>query len=213
MNSTGRGGRHLGRVVGGYRAKPSGENPHDFFPTPPEVTKAFWEAVGPSLPDGLWCEPAVGDGHIINAVGPREAWATYDIRDVPAPALSVLHYPSTDWLSLPLPSTGRAGVDHEASYEVIITNPPFYLAEEFVRASLARATHVVMLLRLAFLETRKREDLHKEFPSDVYVLSRRPSFMANGATDSCAYAWFVWGPGRGGRWEILETPKTTRKKA
>ena len=95
---------------------------------------------------------------------------------------------------------------------MIITNPPFYLAEQFVRKSLSCATHVAMLLRLAFLETRKREALHEEFPSDVYVLSRRPSFMSNGATDSCAYAWFVWGPGRGNRWEILKTPQTNKER-
>jgi hypothetical protein len=28
----------------------------------------------------------------------------------------------------------------------------------------------------------------------------RPSFTPDGKTDSAAYAWLVWGPGRGGRW-------------
>lgn len=186
--------------VGGFRAKPSGDNPHDFFPTPPGVTRAFMDAVGDSLPDGLWCEPAVGPGGIIEAVGKREAWATYDIREVPWHPLSD-HHEQADFLSLDLPPH---------SFDVCITNPPFYLAEEFVRKALSCSTHVVMLLRLAFLETRRREALHAEHPSDVYVLSRRPSFMANGATDSCAYAWFVWGPGRGGKWSILRTPETKR---
>ncbi len=49
-----------------------------------------------------------------------------------------------------------------------------------------------------------------EFPCDVFVLSRRPSFLGNGMTDSSAYAWFVWGPGRGGRWSLLKTPETTK---
>lgn len=26
----------------------------------------------------------------------------------------------------------------------------------------------------------------------------------HGKTDSAAYAWFVWGPGRGNRWHILD---------
>ncbi len=184
--------------VGGFRAKPSAENPHDFFPTPPGVTKAFIESC--PLPDGLWCEPAVGAGHIIEAVGKRAAWATYDIRDVDRPALSSHHVSQYDFLKH----------DETLRFDVIITNPPFYLAEEFVRKALRCADHVAMLLRLAFLESRKREVFHAEYSSDVYVLSRRPSFLGNGATDSSAYAWFVWGPGRGGRWEILKTPETTK---
>ncbi len=194
MNSKNRHG------VGGYRAKPSGENPHDFFPTPHGVTKAFIDAC--PLPDGLWCEPAVGSGHIIEAVGPRAAWATYDIREVPKPELSAHHVAPYDFLKH----------DERLRFDVIITNPPFYLAEEFVRKALACADHVAMLLRLAFLESRKREQFHQQHRADVYVLSRRPSFMANGATDSCAYGWFVWGPGRGGRWEILRTPETGKAK-
>lgn len=188
-------------AVGGFRAKPSAENPHDFFPTPPGVTKAFIEAC--PLPDGLWCEPAVGAGHIIEAVGPRAAWATFDIRPVARPELSDHHVPQYDFLEH----------DESKRFNVIITNPPFYRAEEFVRKALSCADHVAMLLRLAFLESRKREALHAEYPSDVYVLSRRPSFLANGATDSSAYAWFVWGPARGGKWSILRTPETTKEAA
>jgi hypothetical protein len=184
--------------IGGFRAKPSGENPHDFYPTPPEVTQAFIAAC--PLPDGLWCEPAVGDGHIIEAVGKREAWATFDVRDVTRHALSD-HHEQLDFLTL----------DEGIRFDVIITNPPFYLAEEFVRKALKHADHVAMLLRLAFLESRRREAFHAEYPADVYVLSRRPSFQANGATDNSAYGWFVWGPERGGRWSLLKTAATRKK--
>lgn len=188
--------------VGGYRAKPSGDNPHDFFPTPEPVTRAFLDAC--QLPDGTWCEPACGDGAIVRAVGPRNLWLTYDVRDVPAPATGELdlHMPCTDWLERPMTSP----------IDVLITNPPFYLAEEFVRKALSCATHVAMLLRLAFLETRRRESLHRDHPCDVYVLTRRPSFTANGATDNTAYAWFVWGPDRGRRWYPLVTPQTNKPR-
>ena len=37
-------------------------------------------------------------------------------------------------------------------------------------------------------------------PADLYPLASRPSFTPDGKTDSAAYAWLVWGPGRGGRW-------------
>lgn len=89
---------------------------------------------------------------------------------------------------------------------LIITNPPFSLAMEFVRRALqevkGQAT-VCMLLRLAFLASKQRAEFHRANPSDVYVLSKRPSFTSDGKSDSADYAWFLWGPGRGGHWEVL----------
>jgi hypothetical protein len=99
--------------------------------------------------------------------------------------------------------------------EAIIGNPPFCEAEAFVRKGLAekhpRAT-MAMLLRLSFLEPTEpdpkaallgRGQLHRKHPPDVYVLGSRPNFALNKlgkpGTDSVTAAWFVYGPGRGGR--------------
>lgn len=92
--------------------------------------------------------------------------------------------------------------------ELVITNPPYSLAQEFVSKALLECSTqhgtVCMLLRLNWLASKRRAYFHKDHPSDVYVLSKRPSFTADGATDATEYAWFVWGPGRGNRWYILE---------
>jgi hypothetical protein len=78
---------------------------------------------------------------------------------------------------------------------MIIGNPPFSLAQEFLEKCFEIAkddTYVVMLLRLAFLESRKRHKFWQENPlHKLYVLSERPSFI-NGKTDATAYGWFVW---------------------
>lgn len=92
--------------------------------------------------------------------------------------------------------------------EIVLMNPPFALAEKFVRRALdevgrSRVRHVFALLRLAFLEGQSRSSLHRWHPSDVYILPRRPAFV-RGRTDSCAYAWFHWHPGADRRWEILD---------
>lgn len=94
----------------------------------------------------------------------------------------------------------------------VVMNPPFSEAEAFVRHALhcVAGGHVFALLRLAFLEGRSRVALHREFPSDVFVLPKRPSFTGKG-TDSAAYAWFAFGPGYGGRWEILDVPSKRAK--
>jgi hypothetical protein len=122
---------------------------------------------------------------------------------------------------------------------LVVMNPPFARAGEFVGRALAEvgpAGTVAALLRLAFLESKERAPFHRARPADVLVLSERPSFVVSlrcagrcgwsvqvapdaarptacgacgGAlrtttSDSAAYAWFVWGPGCGGQWAMLE---------
>lgn len=93
-------------------------------------------------------------------------------------------------------------------FDLVIGNPPFTHAEAFAMRSLEavaeRRGTVALLLRLSFLETAKRVAFNTAHPADVFVLSARPSFTGDGHSDSCAYAWFVWGPGRGNRWSILD---------
>ena len=88
--------------------------------------------------------------------------------------------------------------------DVVITNPPYRLALQFVQRALAETGMgtVAMLLRLNWLGSQARADFHRQHPSDVCVLSKRPSFV-NGRTDATEYSWLLWGPGRGGRWGIL----------
>lgn len=95
----------------------------------------------------------------------------------------------------------------ERSFDLVIGNPPFRDAEKHVRRALECVRPggtVCLLLRLAFLESATRAGFHREHPSDVYVLPRRPSFTGNGKSDSAAVAWFCWGPARGGRWFRLD---------
>jgi len=80
-------------------------------------------------------------------------------------------------------------------YKTIITNPPYSIAQEFIEKCFKIAdqnTEIIMLLRLAFLESKKRYEFWQKHPvSELYVLSKRPSFTGGG-TDATAYAWFVW---------------------
>ena len=82
--------------------------------------------------------------------------------------------------------------DWDGKVDLILTNPPFSLAQEFITHSLEKADTVFMLLRLNFLGSIKRHDWWvKNSPSALYVLSKRPSFTGSG-TDATDYAWFVW---------------------
>ncbi len=88
-----------------------------------------------------------------------------------------------------------------AEYEpadLVVSNPPFKLAVPFVRNALEMVNpdggRVVFLLRLAFLESAARTTFWQECPPEwVAILSKRPSFTGDGATDTkTAYAIFCW---------------------
>jgi hypothetical protein len=83
--------------------------------------------------------------------------------------------------------------------DLIITNPPFKLARKFVDTALERAPVVIMLLRLAFLESGERMDWFKGGSLvRIHISSRRlPMMHRDGWTgkkagSAVAHAWFVW---------------------
>ena len=99
--------------------------------------------------------------------------------------------------------------------DLILTNPPYSFALQSVQRATKYLTEwgtgqAAFLLRLAFLESKERNAfLRHRMPDKIKVLPRRPAFV-NGKTDSCAYAWFVWGPeahGEAAELSVLEVGK------
>jgi hypothetical protein len=84
-------------------------------------------------------------------------------------------------------------------YDLIITNPPFNKAVDFVQHSLLHANiGVAMLCRLSFLEGRTRYTriFEKTPPSHVLPFVERVPMVKGRcsaeATTATAYAWFFW---------------------
>lgn len=166
-----------------------------------------WSAVEPLLPrlykHRVILDPCCGTGAMVMRVAKELGGQALGIEvDEKRPMTRA------DWVVAP---DGAVQVRDALSPEpwpradLIITNPPFSLAMEFVRRALKERHErtVAMLLRLAFAASKVRAEFHRANPSDVFVLSKRPSFTSDGKSDSADYAWFVWGPGRGGRWAVL----------
>ena len=154
----------------------------DFYPTPPEATRALLSAE--KFTGQIW-EPACGDGAISRVL---EA-SGYDVI-------------SSDLIDRGYGETNRDFLlDFESTVPNIVTNPPFKFAEEFARHALARATEKVALLcRVAWLEGIGRRDLFLHSPlARVLVFSNRIPMRRNGepminsgAGGMIAFAWFVW---------------------
>jgi hypothetical protein len=86
-----------------------------------------------------------------------------------------------------------------AHVEAIVTNPPFKNAAEFVAHALELAPKVVMLLRLAFIESDRRTPiLDTGHLARVHVFRKRLPMMHRAgwegrkANSGMAFAWFVW---------------------
>lgn len=165
---------------------------HEFYGTPPAPVEALLRNV--ALPIGTWLEPGAGDGAIIRAVndlelrgGPVIDWAAVELQPRMARKLKDS---GAKWVYT---ADFRRWVAPQR-YEVAIGNPPFSLAESFVRHAATMADQVVMLLRLNWLgSSSKRRHLFEQLGMpDVFPLAERPSFQDDGGTDAADYAWFRW---------------------
>lgn len=94
---------------------------------------------------------------------------------------------------------------------VIITNPPYRYAKEFVLHALELGAEMVcMFLKLTFLEGVGRQELFQKYPPrTVAVFTRRIQVALNGdpemfkKSSAACYAWFIWEKGYTGKPEIV----------
>jgi hypothetical protein len=178
---TGNAGRH-----------PLADRGSDLYETPPCAVRALIDAE--PLPHVIW-EPACGRGSIARVL--KAASHVVHASDLCAYGYGV---PNIDFLAS---RTAPEGC------QCILTNPPYKDAEAFVERAISLAPKVVMLLRLAFLEsTRRTVLLEQSGLASVHVFRNRiPMMHRDGwdgprATSTTAYAWFVWQRGYGGKPEI-----------
>lgn len=158
------------------------ERGHDCYSTPPCAVEALLRVE--QLPPTIW-EPAAGYGGIVATL--RDAGHAVVASDIVA--YNGLNFVA-DFLVVK-----QAPADVGA----IITNPPYRLAEQFVAHALTLAPTVVMLLRLAFIESARRTDIleHRGLARVHVFRNRLPMMHRDGwqgprASSAIPFAWFVW---------------------
>ena len=166
---------------------------HDHYPTPPWCVDAILAELRTERKGIVWSEPCRAGGAIYDRLPHPKVWAEIRV--------------GVDYLKTPMPA------------DVVVTNPSFSLAEEFIRKSLAEAGSAFYLLRLNFLGGQDRKQFWLEHqPTHLFTLSKRPAFVAvcqtkgcstkypldyqgrcevcggpvGPGTDATEYAWFGW---------------------
>ena len=160
----------------------------DYYATPPAAVEAL-------IKREKFCkyifEPAVGGGHIAEVFKSHgHKVQAMDIVDRGYPGTVVKDFFTTTKADL-------------ICSPDIVTNPPYMYACEFAEHALAismDSVKIAMLVKIQFLETKKRYDLFKIHPPKVvYVFVDHIACAKNGKfTDdgsAVCYCWVVWEKG------------------
>lgn len=169
MSSTNRGGQRIA---------------NDVYNTPQTLAEACLGVIS-GAPSTIW-EPNAGAGSFVRAARNRWPFARVFASDIDSAAVGLRDahaHIATDALTY----RPRLQID------MVVGNPPFATAQEHIEHAYSIADTVGFILRLNMLEGKGRIKFWEKYrPSEVYVLSERPSFTSNGKTDSIAYAWYIW---------------------
>ena len=157
----------------------------DHYTTSPGATRAL--LLAEPLPQHIW-DFCCGTGTIVN-----------ELRAAEVVASDLVNY------GIPITAPGYFGIDFllerqaPVRCEAIVCNPPYKLAPQFVRHAIELVPVTCMLLRLAFLESASRADIIEGGQlARVLVFRRRLPMMhrrnwtGKRASNSIAFAWFVW---------------------
>ena len=172
---------------------------NDFYATPDIATKPLIEYLKANYPDFskrlIW-EPACGKGHISEVLKQNGYFVT-----------------STDLIDR---GYGYCGPEYDflkvdkSTNAHIITNPPYKFAQEFVEKAMdimEDGAMCCMLMKLTFLEGKKRYDMFQKYPpKHLLVFSNRINCALGGDFDktpalggAVAYGWYIWEKGYTGK--------------
>lgn len=162
-------------IPGVERSRPASRHPDGFYRTPESATVALIAAIGQHLDQPIH-EPACGDGAMAR----------------------VLERHGHHVLATDLIDRGYAGETFDFLKRgriapIVITNPPYHLADKFIATAVPGARLVALLLKSDYWHAASRIALHEAFPPrQELILTWRLDWTGGGApTMNCT--WWVWG--------------------
>lgn len=179
------------QICGGNSA--TGRKAGDFYPTPPEATSALLNFLNIPHESVIW-ECACGSGEMARVIA-NAGYKTIS-SDIENNGFGV---PRIDFLTY----------QQEEKFDWIITNPPFSIAEKFIRRAWDTGKNFSFLLKTQFWNAACRIETFEECrPSYVLPLTWRPDFTGGGGA-LMDMSWIVWERGNSAetKFEILKKPK------
>lgn len=179
-----------GQLAGGNSTTEKADN--DFYATNPQTVKEFLNVARGEFKDVkmIW-ENCCGEGHLAKVLvehfNEGQTVCTTDLIDRGYGVGNI------DFLNS----------DFNPNADLIITNPPFSLVNDFITVGLQKTNrYLVYLCKIQMLETVARKKILEESPLKyIYVHSKRQATWKDGkeldpqgkkwATTMCL-AWFVW---------------------
>lgn len=158
---------------------------NDFYATDPKALDLFLPNI---TLNNVW-EPACGQGHLSEVLKYRG-----------------IHGRSSDLIDRGYGNVGINFLDQNDSWHGdILTNPPYNKAKEFCEKALSLVDDgrfIVMLMRIQFLEGKRRKLFFKNTPPKfIYVSSSRltiaknADFVKYNTPSANCYGWYVWEKG------------------
>ena len=164
-------------------------DPRDFYQTPYPMTAALVEHLADVPRDTAICDPCVGSGAIVDVL--RQSFPASWGFD------KFVEFESQQ---------KRDFLHYMQPLDLIVTNPPFNAATDFIEHSMKVATKAWFLLPLDYLSSKQRfERVYQNdafYCSDVRVFSRSPMLSQEkqetiSATGKITYAWYCFKKGQG----------------
>lgn len=203
-----------GQLAGGNTATKRADE--DYYATDPQAVYKIVEELTLKTRVVSWehlknvLEPCVGEGHIIDGL---QLWVN-NLNLFRKNRLK-MNYKDTNFITaLDIVDRGYPNTivtdflkwQTDKKFGLIITNPPYSCAKEFVEKGMGLLESdgiMCMYLKLQFLEGKNRRALFTKYPPKyIYVMRNRTPTWKNGnpvnpstgkkwATTMC-HAWFVW---------------------
>ena len=189
----------------------------DFYQSSPEIANALFECVktgvkrnkvyAAGLENTVIIDSSVGTGVLMEPLY-KSCWYQigYDVAD-----RGYEHVIIRDWFNVNT-DMWKKEIWFNRHPKIIVQNPPFKLALEFVQHSLElleRGELLFSLHRIQFLETRERFAKlygNKQKPKYVFIFANRVTCVAPGIPNkgqgAMCYAWFMWQKGFRGNTQI-----------
>lgn len=166
---------------------------NDFYPTPYDSIEALLKNYDFSKHGLNVLEPSAGNGNICKMYKDK-----YPNSNITGVELDERHIEELSTKCDKVICTDFMEFDTNNKFDVIIGNPPFSMAVDFIKKSMEHLNEngvLCFLFRTALLESDCRFEFWKQNPvNGLLTLHKRPSFTGKG-TDATSYFWFIWTPG------------------